>query len=229
MRYGWRRAILLVLAGKSSLMARKGNKTGQWARQHINDPFVKKATSQGYRSRAVFKLKEIDDQDKLLRPGMVVVDLGSAPGGWSQYIARRFAGKCTVIAIDLLKMEPIDNVVFIEGDFQDEEILQQLDRVLADRPIDLVISDMAPNITGVRSADEANYEALLESVLNFCDQRLRPGSNLLVKLFEGSAAHHFRRLVKQRFKGSVVRKPSASRAKSREYYFLAKQFIGQIK
>ncbi|MBT8115513.1 MAG: RlmE family RNA methyltransferase, partial [Arenicella sp.] len=143
-------------------MARKGNKTGEWARRHVNDPFVKKATSQGYRSRAVFKLQEIDQQDKLLRPGMVVVDLGAAPGGWSQYIARRFAAKCTVIAIDLLDMNPIDHVDFIKGDFQDEEILQQLDKLLAGRPIDLVISDMAPNITGVRSSDEAHYEALLE-------------------------------------------------------------------
>lgn len=207
------------------LMAKKGNKSGEWVRRHINDPFVKKATSQGYRSRAVFKIKEIDEQDNLLKAGMVVVDLGSAPGGWSQYIARKYADKCTIIAVDLLDMDPITNVDFVKGDFQDQAILEQLDSILAGRPIDLVISDMAPNITGIRSADEAQFESLLESVLVFCGRRLKPGGNLLVKLFEGSAAHYFRRQVKSRFKSGVVRKPAASRPKSREYYFLAKHFL----
>jgi len=203
-------------------MARKGNKTGEWARRHINDPYVKKATSQGYRSRAVYKFKEIDEQDKLVKPGMVVVDLGSAPGGWSQYIARKFGNKVTVIAIDLLDMDPIDNVHFIKGDFQDEQVLARVDELLAGRKIDLVISDMAPNITGVRSSDEALYEGLLDSVLYFCEMRLKANSHLLVKLFEGSASHYYRREVKSRYKSGVVRKPAASRPKSREYYFLAK-------
>lgn len=203
-------------------MARKGNKTGEWARRHVNDAFVKKATSQGYRSRAVFKLKEIDEQDKLIKPGMVIVDLGSAPGGWSQYIVKKLPKKCTVIAIDLLAMEPIEGVKFIQGDFQDDEVLKELDEILNGREIDLVISDMAPNITGVRSVDEAQYEGLLDSVLYFCEQRLKPNSHLLVKLFEGSAAHYFRREVKSRYKSGVVRKPAASRSQSREYYFLAK-------
>lgn len=204
-------------------MAKKGNKTGEWARRHINDPYVKRAASQGYRSRAVYKFQEIDEQDKLIRPGMVIVDLGSAPGGWSQYIARKLANKCTIVAIDLLEMDPIDGVIFLQGDFQDEAILHQLDQILNGREIDLVISDMAPNITGVRSVDEAQYEGLLDSVLCFCEQRLKSGSHLLVKLFEGSAAHYFRREVKHRYKSGVVRKPKASRPKSREFYFLAKQ------
>ena len=208
-------------------MARKGNKTGEWARRHINDPYVKKATSQGYRSRAVYKFKEIAEQDKLLKPGMVVVDLGSAPGGWSQYIARKLPAKATIIAIDLLPMDHIDGVHFIEGDFQDEEVLKQLDEILDGRAIDLVISDMAPNITGVRSSDEALYESLLDSVLYFCELRLKPNSHLLVKLFEGSAAHYFRREVKGWYKSGVVRKPEASRSKSREYYFLAKHRIAR--
>ena len=206
-------------------MARKGNKTGEWARRHLNDAYVKKATSQGYRSRAVYKFKEIDEQDHLVHKGMVVVDLGSAPGGWSQYIARKFGDRCTIIAIDLLDMDQIDNVHFIKGDFQDEEVLKELDLILGGRAIDLVISDMAPNITGVRSVDEAQYEGLLDSVLIFCEQRLKPHSHLLVKLFEGSAAHYFRREVKTRYKSGVVRKPDASRPKSREYYFLAKNRI----
>lgn len=206
-------------------MARKGNKTGEWARRHINDPWVKKATSQGYRSRAVYKFKEIDDQDHLVKPGMVVVDLGSAPGGWSQYIARKFADKVTVIAIDLLDMDPIEHVQFIKGDFQDEDVLKQVDEILNGRKIDLVISDMAPNITGVRSSDEAMYESLLDSVLYFCEVRLKANSHLLVKLFEGSAAHYYRREVKSRYKSGVVRKPKSSRPKSREFYFLAKNRI----
>ena len=206
-------------------MARKGNKTGEWARRHMNDPYVKKAVSQGYRSRAVYKFKEIDEQDKLVRKNMVIVDLGCAPGGWSQYIARKFGDQCTIIGIDLLDMDPLDNVKFIKGDFQDEDVLQQVDAILDGRPIDLVISDMAPNITGVRSVDEAQYEGLLDSVLYFCEQRLKPNSHLLVKLFEGSAAHYFRREVKGRYKSGVVRKPKASRPKSREYYFLAKSRI----
>ena len=203
-------------------MARKGNKTGEWARRHINDSYVKKATSQGYRSRAVYKFKEIDEQDNLVTAGMVVVDLGSAPGGWSQYIARKFGDRVTIIAIDLLDMDPIDNVHFIKGDFQDEDVLKQVDQLLDGRKIDLVISDMAPNITGVRSSDEALYESLLDSVLYFCELRLKANSHLLVKLFEGSAAHYYRREVKSRYKSGVVRKPESSRPKSREFYFLAK-------
>ena len=208
-------------------MARKGNKTGEWARRHINDAYVKRATSQGYRSRSVYKLQEIDEQDKLIRPGMVVVDLGSAPGGWSQYIARKIGSNGTIIALDLLAMEPIEHVHFIEGDFQDEAVLQELDNILQGRPIDLVISDMAPNITGVRSSDDALYEDLLDSVLYFCELRLKANSHLLAKLFEGSAAHHFRREVKGRYKSGVVRKPLASRPKSREFYFLAKNRIAK--
>ena len=208
-------------------MARKGNKTGEWARRHMNDPWVKKAVSQGYRSRAVYKFQEIDEADKLVRPGMVVVDLGSAPGGWSQYISRKFGDRVTVIAIDLLDMDYLEYVHFIKGDFQDEAVLAQVDEILDGRKIDLVISDMAPNITGVRSSDEALYEGLLDSVLYFCEQRLKPHSHLLVKLFEGSAAHYFRREVKGRYKSGVVRKPSASRPKSREFYFLAKNRLAK--
>ena len=205
-------------------MARKGNKTGEWARRHMNDSFVKKAISQGYRSRAVYKLEEIDKQDKLLKPGMLIADLGSAPGGWSQYVARQLGDKVSLIAIDLIKMDALDKVHFVQGDFQEEGVLDQIDRFIDGRKFDLVISDMAPNITGVRSVDEAQYESLLDSVLYFCDLRLRAGGNLLVKLFEGSAAHYYRREVKPRFKSGVVRKPAASRPKSREYYFLNKDF-----
>ncbi len=205
-------------------MARKGNKTGEWARQHLNDPYVKKATSEGYRSRAVYKFQEIEQQDKLIRSGMLIADLGSAPGGWSQYIARRWGDRVKLVAVDLLEMDPLDKVRFIQGDFQDQSVLNLIDEFAQGQRFDLVISDMAPNITGVRSSDEAQYEALLDSVFDFCEARLKPGGNLLVKLFEGSAAHYYRREVKTKFKRGVVRKPKASRPKSREYYFLSTGF-----
>ncbi len=205
-------------------MARKGNKSGEWARRHVNDPFVKRATSEGYRSRAVYKLQEIDQQDKLIKPGMLVADLGSAPGGWSQYIIRKLGDQVKLIAVDLLAMDPLDKVRFIQGDFQDQQVLQHIDEFADSAKFDLVISDMAPNISGVRSVDEAQYEFLLDSVLCFCEQRLKPSGKLLVKLFEGSAAHYYRREVKSMFERGVVRKPKASRPKSREYYFLSTGF-----
>lgn len=202
-------------------MAKKGNKTGQWARKHINDPFVKRANGEGYRSRAVYKLQEIDQQDKLIKPNSTVVDLGSAPGGWSQYVVKRLDQRGCLVALDLLAMEPVQGATFIQNDFQSEDAFEQIVKALDGRQIDLVISDMAPNITGVRDVDEAQYEGLLESTLWFSDQYLKPGGSLLVKLFEGSAAHFYRREVKSRFKRGVVRKPSASRPQSREFYFLS--------
>ena len=204
-------------------MARKSNKSGQWAKQHLKDPYVKKANGEGYRSRAVYKLQEIDRQDKLIKPGMTIVDLGCAPGGWCQYIAREYQQTCRLIGIDLLPTDPLDGMCFIQGDFQDEKVLAELDAHLTGKSIDLVLSDMAPNITGIRSADEANFEELLGSILTFCEARLKQNGQLLTKLFEGNSAHLFRRDVKQYFKSGVVRKPVASRPQSREYYFLARQ------
>lgn len=203
-------------------MARKGKKNKQWVNQHINDPFVKKAMGQGYRSRAVYKFSEIDQQDKLLKPGITVLDLGAAPGGWSQYAAKKIGDNGLLVAIDLLDMEPIHNTHFIKGDFQDESVLNQIKEIVGNRAIDLVISDMAPNITGIRDVDDARYESILDSVLAFCEQNLRQNGNLLVKLFEGAAAHGFRRECNKMFKNGMVRKPDASRSKSREYYYLAK-------
>lgn len=205
-----------------SCMVRKNKKNKQWVNQHINDPFVKKATGQGYRSRAVYKFIEIDQQDKLIKQGMTILDLGSAPGGWSQYIAKKIGEAGKLIAIDLLDMELIHNTHFIKGDFQDKSVLVQISQLIGKRPIDLVISDMAPNITGIRDVDEARYENILESVLVFCQRNLKQNGNLLVKLFEGSAAHNFRRECNKMFKSGLVRKPDASRSKSREYYYLAK-------
>jgi len=198
----------------------KNKSNRQWVNRHINDPFVKKAQGQGYRSRAVFKLDEINQQDKLLNKGMLVADLGSAPGGWSQYIMRNYPS-VEVIALDLLDMEPVQGVEFIQGDFTDPETIERLMNLTQGRKFDLVISDIAPNITGVRDVDNARYEVVLDSVLYFCEQNLKPEGRLLVKLFEGGAAQRYRAQTKQMFQKNAVRKPSASRPGSKELYFLS--------
>lgn len=188
--------------------------------RHLNDPYVKKATGQGYRSRAVYKLQEIDQQDNLLAKASLVADLGAAPGGWSQYIARNYP-KTTLIALDLLPMEPIDGVQFVQGDFTDPDTTEKLVEATGDRQFDLVISDMAPNITGIRDVDAARYEGLLESVLYFCENNLKPGGHLLVKLFEGRAAQLHREQTRRLFQRNMVRKPQASRSNSKEFYYLS--------
>ena len=205
-------------------MASKNNKrqrkTKQWAQRHINDPFVKKATGQGYRSRAVFKLEEIDQQDKLIKPEMLIADLGSAPGGWSQYIARKKV-RNKVVAIDLLKMESIQGVDFVQGDFTEDDFVQQMLSYTNNKQFDLVISDMAPNITGIRDVDDARYENILDATLAFCNENLKKGGCLLVKLFEGHAANRHRKMTKAMFEKNQVRKPLASRSNSKELYYLS--------
>ena len=196
----------------------KSNK--QWVNRHINDPFVKKAQGQGYRSRAVFKLEEINKQDKLFKKGTLVADLGSAPGGWSQFIMRNYPD-VEVIAIDILDMEPVQGVEFIQGDFTDAETIEQVNNLTQGRQFDLVISDIAPNITGVRDVDNARYEVVLDSILYFCEQSLKSEGRLLVKLFEGSAAQRYRAQTKKMFQKNAVRKPAASRPGSKELYFLS--------
>ncbi len=205
-------------------MAKKNNKrqlkTKAWALRHLNDPYVKKAQGQGYRSRAVYKFEEIDKQDKLVKPNMVIADLGSAPGGWSQYILRQKKNN-TVVAIDLLDMDQLSGVDFVKGDFTDPEPIEKMLEYTDGKPFDLVISDMAPNITGIRDVDDARYEGILESVMYFCENHLRPGGNLLVKLFEGHSANMHRAACKKMFEKNIVRKPMASRSNSKELYFLS--------
>lgn len=197
------------------------NKTNkQWVSRHINDPFVKKAQGQGYRSRAVFKLEEIQQQDKLFKNDLLVADLGSAPGGWSQYIMRNFP-KTEVIALDMLNMEPVQGVEFIEGDFTEPETIEKVMNLTQGRQFDLVISDIAPNITGVRDVDNARYEIVLDSILYFCELNLKAEGRLLVKLFEGGAAQRYRAQTKKMFQKNAVRKPAASRPGSKELYFLS--------
>jgi 23S rRNA (uridine2552-2'-O)-methyltransferase len=200
----------------------KKNKTSkQWMREHVNDPFVQMAQKEGYRSRAAYKLLEIDAKDRLLKPGMAVVDLGAAPGGWSQVAAAKVGRGGIVIALDLLAMDPLSGVNFIQGDFRDERVLKRLQDMLQGKPIGLVISDMAPNISGVASADQARALDLAELAMEFALEHLRPEGSFLVKVFQGAGFESFYKLMRSRFTRVVSRKPKASRDRSSEVYLLA--------
>ena len=193
-----------------------------WMREHVNDPFVQRATREGLRSRAVFKLEEINARDKFIRPGMCVVDLGAAPGGWSQRAAQLVGAGGKVLALDVLDMDPIPNVELIQGDFRDEAVLKQLEQALDGRAVDLVLSDMAPNISGIRSTDQARWAHLSELAVEFARIHLNPGGTLLVKCFQGAGVDDLRREIGALFESAVVRKPKASRDRSREFFLLAR-------
>lgn len=195
-----------------------------WIREHINDPFVQRAKKEGYRSRAAYKLIEIDAKDKLLKPGQVVVDLGATPGGWSQIVGRRIQPGGRLVAIDLLEMAPLPECVFIRGDFREQAILELLLAELADRDVDLVLSDMAPNVSGIESADQARSIDLAELALEFSMRVLQPGGAFLVKVFQGAGFEAFHRAVRAEFSSIATRKPDASRSRSAEVYLLGKGF-----
>ena len=187
---------------------------------HVNDPFVKLAQKDGYRARAAYKLLEIDDKDRLIKPGMVVVDLGSTPGSWSQVAIQRLKGNGRVIALDLLPMVGIPGVEFIQGDFREDEILAQLEEKLNGHQIDLVISDMAPNISGISSVDQPNAVYLTELAVDFSLKWLKPEGNFLVKVFVGSGFEEIVKIMRDSFDKVVTRKPKASRDRSTEVYLL---------
>lgn len=191
-------------------------------REHVNDPYVQLAKKEGWRSRAAFKLLEIDDKDKLLKPGEVVVDLGATPGGWSQVASRRVGDAGMVIALDLLEMEPIHNVHFIQGDFREDEVLDQLEKHVGNRRVGLVMSDMAPNMSGVPLVDQARIMHLAELGLEFSKAHLKPDGAFLVKVFQGTDYEAFLRQMRETFKTVVVRKPDASRDRSAELYLLGR-------
>ena len=193
-----------------------------WLREHVNDTYVHRAKAEGYRSRASFKLMEIDDRDKLIRPGEAVVDLGAAPGGWSQVAAKRVGEGGKVIALDLLEMEPIHGVDFIQGDFREDDILQRLEDKLAGRQVGLVLSDMAPNMSGVPLVDQARVMHLAELGLEFCRAHLKPEGAFLVKVFQGSDYEAFLKSMRETFAAVAVRKPQASRDRSAELYLLGR-------
>lgn len=191
-----------------------------WLKEHFNDPWVAKAQAEGYRSRASFKLLEINDKDRLFRPGMTVLDLGAAPGGWSQVAARQLGSQGVVIASDILPMDPIADVHFIQGDFRDDVVYQRILDVVGDRQVDLVISDMAPNMSGNRSVDQPRAMYLAELALDMAQRVLHPEGRFLVKVFQGEGFEDFRGQMQAVFQKVISRKPEASRARSTEVYQL---------
>lgn len=216
---------------KIKTKSKKVNKA--WLADHINDPYVKMAQREGYRARAAYKLKEIDETLGLIKPGQVVVDLGAAPGAWSQYLRRRFAPKeagvggaavgalnGTIIGLDLIEIEPIEGVQFIQGDFNDEDVLARLEAALSGRPVDLVLSDMAPNLSGISSSDAARVAHLVELAVDFSRRHLRPDGALVVKLFHGSGYSQLVELFKKTFRVTRPIKPKASRDRSSETFLV---------
>ena len=188
--------------------------------EHLNDAFVKRAQKEGYRARAAYKLIEIDDKDRLIKPGMTVVDLGAAPGSWCQVVQQRLKGQGRIIGLDLLDMHPIAGVEFIQGDFREESVLRELEEKLNNKPVDLVIADMAPNISGVKDADQAGALYLTELALEFSQDWLKPGGNFVVKVFIGTGFDDIIKRMRSEFDKVVTRKPKASRGRSSETYLL---------
>jgi 23S rRNA (uridine2552-2'-O)-methyltransferase len=199
-----------------------------WLHDHINDPYVKLAQKEGYRARAAFKLKEIDEDEKLIKPGQVIVDLGCTPGSWAQYTRRKLAGKegggvhGTLIGLDMLPMEPVADFHFIQGDFRTARVLRELEAVLAGRKVDLVLSDMAPNLSGIATADAARMEHLIDLAIEFSQSHLKPSGALLVKCFKDMGFSQIVEKFRGEFKVVVQKKPKASRDKSSEIFLLGK-------
>ena len=211
---------------KIKTKSKKVNKA--WLNDHINDPYVKMAQKEGYRARAAYKLSEIDEQFKLLRPGQLVVDLGSTPGAWSQYIRRKFAAggaavgelNGRIVALDILPMEPIEGVTFIQGDFREDEVLARLNEAVNNEPVDVVVSDMAPNLSGVTVTDTARVAHLVELALDFALQHLKPEGALVTKVFHGSGYSELVELFRAHFRVVKAVKPKASRDKSSETFLV---------
>jgi 23S rRNA (uridine2552-2'-O)-methyltransferase len=193
-----------------------------WMHEHVNDPYVREAERRGYRSRAAFKLIELAEKDGLLRPGMTVVDLGAAPGSWSQVLRERLGPRAKIVAVDVLPMQPIAGVAVVTADFATEEGLRAVADLLGGIPVDLVLSDMAPNLSGIDSVDQARSVHLAELAFEFSCQYLRPGGDFAVKVFQGTGLAEFQRQVQARFANVHVRKPKASRDRSREVFLVAK-------
>jgi 23S rRNA (uridine2552-2'-O)-methyltransferase len=201
---------------------KRGKSNRAWIQAHLSDPYVKQAQAQGFRSRAAFKLLEIARQDRLLSPGMVVMDLGAAPGSWSQVVARQVGPTGRVVAVDLLPMEPLPGVLFIRGDLRDPEVCDRVAEALGARKADLVLSDMAPNLTGIASTDQERSRELCESALQSAVRMLKPGGAFLVKTFQGAGYEEFLQAMRRAFATVLSRKPGASRGRSAEMYLLGK-------
>ncbi|RPE77147.1 23S rRNA (uridine(2552)-2'-O)-methyltransferase RlmE [Vulcaniibacterium tengchongense] len=207
-------------------MATRSKSSQRWLKEHFSDPFVKKAKAEGLRSRAAYKLEELVERDRLLKPGMTVVDLGAAPGGWSQWLRQELdrldpARPGRVVALDILEMPPLAGVEFLHGDFRDDAVLSRLEQSLGGRPVDLVLSDMAPNMSGVDAVDLPRAMYLAELAMDFADRHLRTGGTFLIKLFQGVGFDEYVRQLRRRYDKVAIRKPEASRRRSAEVYALA--------
>lgn len=196
----------------------------RWLQEHFNDPYVKRAQQDGYRARAAYKLLEIQQRDKILRPGQVVVDLGAAPGSWAQVATSLVAAKGRVIALDILPLVPLPNVQFLQGDFTEADVLVAFQQLLDGTAVDVVLSDMAPNLSGIETADQARAMLLAELAWAFAVEHLKPGGHFLCKVFQGAALDPLVRSIKPQFTRFALRKPAASRARSRELYLLAQGY-----
>ena len=204
----------------------RSKSSGSWLRRHVTDPYVKLAQKEGYRSRSAYKLIELNEKDRLLRPGMWVMDLGSAPGGWSQVAIRAVGAKGRVLATDILAMDPIPKVDFIQGDFTSDEVVEKIMAWLGDEKFDVIVSDIAPNLSGIDVADQARSIYFLELALDTVRLSLKPGSTFIAKMFQGQGSDEYLKELRKSFQKVSIRKPKASRAESREVYIIAKDYKG---
>jgi 23S rRNA (uridine2552-2'-O)-methyltransferase len=204
----------------------RSKSSNDWMDEHFNDHYVMKAKEEGYRSRACYKLMEIDDKDKLIKPGMTVIDLGSAPGSWSQVAVKRVGDHGLVVASDILLMDGLAGVTFLQGDFTEETVFDELMTIIGNRPVDLVISDMAPNMSGMSAVDQPSAMYLVELALDMARQVLKPGGNYVAKVFHGEGFDEYLKDMRSSFQKVVTRKPESSRARSREVYLVAKGYKG---
>ena len=210
-------------------MPSRSKSSQRWLKEHFSDPFVKKAQKEGMRSRAAYKLEELLERDRLLKPHMVVVDLGAAPGGWSQQVRRQMGDTGRVLALDILEMPPLAGVEFLHGDFREQDVLSQFEAMLGNVPVDLVLSDMAPNKSGMDAVDQPRMMHLAELAMDFADNHLKPGGAFLIKLFQGVGFDDYVRELRRRYDKVAIRKPDASRKRSSEVYALGQGKRTQIK
>jgi 23S rRNA (uridine2552-2'-O)-methyltransferase len=198
----------------------------RWLQEHETDKYVKQAHQDGFRSRAVYKLAQINERDHLFRPGMTIIDLGAAPGGWSQWVMRQMNGQTRLIALDILPMDTLPDVTFIQGDFREETVLAELLNLLGEHKADLVMSDMSPNMMGMKQVDQPRAMLLAELARDLAHEVLKPGGTFLTKMFQGEGSDQYIKSLRQLFKQVMIRKPDASRSRSSEVYVVAKQFTG---
>lgn len=210
-------------------MATRSKSSQRWLKEHFADPWVKKAQAEGLRSRAAYKLEEVVERDRLLRPGMVVVDLGAAPGGWSQWVRQALGDSGRVVALDIVEMPSLAGVEFLHGDFREAVVLSALEQALGGTPVDLVLSDMAPNKSGMEAVDQPRAMHLAELAMEFADQHLREGGTFLIKLFQGVGFDDYVRDLRRRYAKVSIRKPAASRKRSPEVYALAQGRLAVMK